>query len=248
MFVQKTAWKTWKKCPKLYEYLFVQHQPPSDDVELQFGRLFHDFASTFFDRISDEELLKCRTLADTVRLFEQFTVEQPVVKQWVQNFEAFEAARWMQCLARFKDPVKFWRPIATELEMTVEKTGQLLHVDRIGYYDETSLINIEYKSGKTFDIRDLREELTFYNLGINASGKFRLPCLWIGAYNPQLNVVFLERVSQRSTTVTYRSIQQFRCAIQQGVYNYKPSFYCRWCPRLHLCLEEGVFNEKDSSE
>jgi len=239
----KTAWKTWRKCPKLFEYLFIEHNPPSDAIEMQFGRTFHAFAETFHNRVDKEKLLKCKTAVETLRVFEPLTVDQPVVKPWVENFKLFEVARWLYCLQRFpKEPLRFWVPKATELTIHFGDLG-LIHVDRIQYYDEMALMNCEFKSGKTFDERDLRSELALYNIGINKYGNVGLPCLWIAAYNPQLNLTFLERISLRAVTATWKSIQLFKTVVrsQNPVYKPKPSFFCRWCPCLQECLDNKVF-------
>ncbi len=246
IWIQKTGWKTWKRCPGLFKYLFVENNPPSDGIELQFGRMFHDFAESFFDKINMCDLMHCHTLEDTVELFKPITIDQPVVKRWVDNFKLFEVSRWLFCRQRFpREPIKYWMPIATEMEIWVDKTNQLLHIDRLGWYDELSLVVIDYKSGKNFDPKELRPELTFYNIGVNACGKYQLPCLWLGAYNPQLNITFLERVSQRSTTAVMKSIYKMRDDIRNGNYPFKPSGLCRYCPRLSRCLNENVIPSGD---
>jgi hypothetical protein len=236
----KTAWKTWKKCPALFQYLFIENNPPSDSIEMQFGQTFHEFADTFFKAVVDEDLLKCTTLAQTVELFEIQGTDQPVVQQWIQNFFAFEAARWLYCRQNYPNPIEYWKPIATEKKIRFNELG-LIHVDRIQRYDKQSLMVCEYKTGKTFDISDLRSELTLYCIGINKYGGFTLPCLWLAAYNPQLNVSFLERVTQRATSAVWYSLQKFKAEVDNGNFPYKPSFFCRWCPRLQKCIDEKVF-------
>jgi len=237
----KTAWKTWRKCPKLFEYLFVNSNPPSDAVELQFGRIFHEFAEKFHGRVDAMSLLGCNTAIETLEVFKSQTVNQPVVKAWVENFKLFETARWMYCKQNFTEPLTYWKPLAVERTIRLEGLGTV-HVDRIQYYDKQSLMNCEYKSGKTFDIRDLRSELALYNIAVNKYGGFSLPCLWIGAYNPQLNVAFVERIMQRTVSAVWRNIQLFRTSVTKREFLYKPSFFCRWCPRLQLCIDEKVFD------
>jgi len=236
----KTAWKTWRKCPKLFEYLFIEHHPPSDAVEMLLGRTFHEFAQSFHEKVDSLKLMECTTAIDAMKVFEPLTVDQPIVKSWVENFKLFEVSRWLYFRRQFskEEALKYWKPLAAELEIRFDELGRI-HVDRIQLYDSMSLMNCEYKSGKTWDIRDLRSELTLYNIGINKYGTFKLPCLWIGAYNPQLNLSFVERVTQRSTSATWRSLMQFKDA---NNFSYKPSFFCRWCPRLQLCIDEKVFD------
>lgn len=236
----KTAWKTWKKCPALFQYLFIENNPPSDAVEMQFGRTFHEFAQTFHGNVNEQELSFCSNAIDTMMTFRKLTAEQPVVKVWVENFKLFEVARWLYCKQNYPNPLEYWKPIAAEKEIRFNDIG-LIHVDRIQKYDAQSLMVCEYKSGKTFDISDLRSELTLYCIGINKYGGFTLPCLWLAAYNPQLNVSFLERVTQRATSAVWYSLQKFKAAIDKKDFPYKPSFFCRWCPRLQRCIDEKVF-------
>lgn len=238
----KTAWKTWRKCPALFNYLFIENNPPSDAVEMQFGTLFHSFAQTFHEKVELHKLLDCTTAIETMRVFESLTVDQPVVKPWVENFKLFEVSRWLYCKQTYpEDPMRYWKPLFVECEIRLEGLGSM-HVDRIQQYDQQSIMCCEYKSGKTFDIRDLRSELTLYNIGINKSERFLQPCLWIAAYNPQLNLSFVERITQRSTSATWRSLQTFKQAVGKNDFPYKPSFFCRWCPRLQLCINEGILD------
>jgi hypothetical protein len=209
---------------------------------MQFGTLFHSFAHTFHNSVDEQKLLSCTTAIETMKVFESLTVDQPVVKPWIENFKLFEVSRWLYCIQNYPaEPLKYWKPLAAESEIHFDDLGWM-HVDRIQMYDQQSIMCCEYKSGKTFDIRDLRSELTLYNIGINKAGKFTLPCLWIAAYNPQLNLSFVERITQRSTSAVWRSLQRFKQATGKKDFPAKPSFFCRWCPRLQLCINEGVLD------
>jgi RecB family exonuclease len=225
-------------------------------VSLQFGKIFHTFAESFFELCDYEKLRQATNAREAYEVFRDLTVENPVVKKWVDNFKRFEANRWETCLYRFpQDPIKYWRPVATELELWIPSTGQLLHIDRISWMDERSLINLDYKTGRADDIKELRPELTFYNIGVNAKDKYRLvdgkkvpftlpaPCLWIGSYNPTLDIPMCEKVKQISTTCVIKSLWKMRAGIRAGDYPFKPSGLCRWCPRLQGCLDDGIIND-----
>jgi hypothetical protein len=247
IWIQKTIWKTYKNCPLMMKYLFIENMPPNTSIKMLFGNIFHKFAEGFFKRIDKERLLTLKTFDETFNYFKSFNnIEQQIVKVWVENFLRFEAQRWISCLTQFpNDPYKFWAPIATELEIYVNETAQLLHVDRLSWYDETSIIVIDYKTGRTWDERDLKQELTFYSIGLNAHNTFGAPIIWLGCYNPHLDKVLLVRANQRTTNSVAKSIKQMREDIRNNILPAKPSGLCRFCPRLQSCITDGVFDDKE---
>lgn len=204
--------------------------------------MFHEEARRFFEILDYEALRKCPTAREAYRLFEKLPLNHPAIKPLLANFFTFEASRWEYVREKAKDPIFWWKPVACELELSVGDVE--LHVDRIDRISTGTLINLEYKTGVLWNISDLRWETTFYNIYINESKRFEEPCTHIGAYNPRLQKWFEEQCSQRLIKRTKRLIEEFRNA---QTFPPRQSNFCYICPASTRCLEEGIFNELQTS-
>ena len=114
-----------------------------------------------------------------------------------------------------------------------------MHIDRINRYDEHELMNVEYKTEKGWYVAQLREECAFYNIGINTSNMFSDPCQWIAVFNAQLNKAWMERITTRLLRRLLKLLTACKESIRDKNFRYKPSYFCRYCPRLGICVEEN---------
>lgn len=246
IIIRKSQLAHWKICPRLYESIWILNMPSQPGVEQQFGTMFHRFTAKFFSAVDYEKLQQCKTANETYDLFTSMLNSYPnVIWSWIDNFLRFEANRWEFIRGKAQDPLYWWKPVALELELQVPSIGLVHHVDRIDRVSTGTLINIEYKTDKWWYISKLRWELAFYNIGINASKHFDVPCTHIGAFNPQLNRWFSEICTIRLRNATYRLIRQFRRSIETGDFPPRPSQFCRYCVALQRCIDDGIFNNKE---
>lgn len=239
--IRKSQVMHWKKCPLLYEYIWIEKIPSPPSVEQQFGTRFHQQAARFFKELDYDKLLTCKTKDDANILFAEFLPEQPVVREWMTNFIWFEACRWEEIVKLTGGKLDYWKPIVVEKELEAPAVGFLMHIDRIDRMISRFFINIDYKTNKYMKLADLRFELTFYNIGINSTNLLDHPCTWIGCYNPSLNQVFAEEVKTRTINRVMKTVRKFKQSKAEGIYPPKPSFLCRYCVALDRCLSADIF-------
>jgi len=234
----------WKRCPKKYEYHWVLNIPEAEAIEPHFGKMFHYDAKTFFETVDVQKLMMCESSKQAYDYF--ITLQKtfhPVVSKWLDNFFRFEAGRWEALRQIASNPLRWWMPVATELELLAPKRDMEMHIDRIDRLSDNNLINIEYKTEKRFGLSELRHEGAFYNIGINASQKFSERCTLFGCYNPQLDRHFSEPMTVRLTNFINRLLLQFDNAVKLGDFPPRPSYFCRYCSYAQRCLDAGVFDE-----
>jgi hypothetical protein len=249
IIVRKSAYMNWRLCPKLYEYVWEQKHESGSSAEGDFGSMFHSGGEQFFMEVNQNKLLQCKTAVEALKVFEPFSIDHPVVGPWFENFKAFEANRWKGCIDAHKDrALQFWLPVVVELELFSPLCGTEMHIDRINRYTDHELMNVEYKTEKMWLVSKLREELAFYNIGINTSKMFSDPCQYIAVFNPQLNKAFMERITTRLLKRLLTNLVACKESIRDKAFHHKPSYFCRYCPRLQICLEEDFGNISQKPE
>jgi hypothetical protein len=239
--VRKSAFMQWKHCPKQYEWVWEDGNGGDRSVEGTYGTMFHSGAEQFFKEVNQKALRKCTNKIDAYNSFSDFQIDHPVVHPWFENFKWFEAIRWEE-LANNHDvdtAMMYWLPVMMELEIVETKSvGMTMHIDRVNRMEPHVLMNVEYKTSKSWYVSSLRLECAFYNLGINMSEVFTDPTLYYAVLNPQLNRSFMERITDRLVRRLLKDLTLCKESIRDREFAYKPSFLCRWCGRLQKCLDE----------
>jgi len=235
--VRKSKLMMWAICPRFYEQRWLLNRPLINGVEMQFGRAFHKLAKNFFDEVDVERLMGCGTKESVFTILRGFLPEKnAILREWMWNFLQWEAGEWVR-LAFMVGPdaaIIYWKPIATELELDLgDSTYTIDRIDRLPVCK--ALMNIEYKTGKWFMESKMRDELTFYNMGINRSGKFDWPCNYIGYYNPQLNKSWSEEVKYSTVRRVRKWVGDFRQAHEDNYFPCRASRFCRYCSYILDC-------------
>jgi hypothetical protein len=228
----------------MYKYTWIDKIPSFEGVEQHFGRIFHYDAKVFHVEVDTTRLMKCQTAKEAYEYFTTFNSHRPVVEKWLDNFFRFEAKRWEAIRNLSPEPLKLWAPVACELELKAPEVE--MHIDRIDRLTDGNLINLEYKTNKSWQVSDLRAELGFYNIYIGLAKHFEKPCTHYGCYNPQLNRHFAEPMTTRLRNRVLRIVAQFRLALKLNEFSPRPGFFCRYCSYVQRCLDNGVFTEVPS--
>jgi len=198
------------------------------------GTLFHEFARDFFDFLDYETLMTLNSLDDVREHFKTFVVDQPpVVKRLCYNFIELEAQRFWKLREQTSDPLRYFKPVATELHVADKNLGLEGTVDRIDRMLDENLAIVEYKTGSP-NIRSVRLELGFYVILLQS----RYPNIrYIVIYNPTHQKFHLDEVSPRLLSTVRRRIAQFRRAQELGEYPPRPGLHCAWCIMKKYCKE-----------
>ena len=237
IIVRKSKWNMWLICPRFYEQRWLLNLPRKNGVEAQYGRDFHKRAKEFFDEVDIKILPYCATAQKAfLGPFTNFQPSRGVIAEWMKNFLWWEANEWVRLFNQMdaETALFYWQPLATEWHY--ESNGEEYHVDRIDRLPfKQQLINIEYKTSKWMMKSKLRLELTWYNMGVDYSKKFDLPCTYIGYFNPQLDVAWSEPVKRYMIERVDKLVKDFRLAHKHNQFPCDKSNFCRYCDYFESC-------------
>jgi len=249
--IRKSEYMSWRNCPKAFEFQYIQGIKPEIGIEAEIGREAHIWMHDFFDRVDFQELRKIRSFQSAYKLFKQMLPDQPILRSYCDNFIKFEAAEWER-LCKTKDPLKYWVPVARELELHVDSVGFIHHVDRIDLLPSGGLIIIEYKP--KIRTTAIREELSFYTIGVLASKKFDLPVTHIGCYGYATAEAKSWPVKSKMLHRVAKYVREMRLQIKayregkKDVFVKRPSMKCAWCWYNSICQPGGEVDEEVESD
>jgi len=255
--LRKSAIEAFIRCPFSYYALYYKKLVPfKPNVPMQVGGEFHEFAGYFFKLIDYSKLRKMKIEEEVKKYFMSLIPKDcpKLVKPLCVNFATFEARHWMKLQEWTDDPLGYFIPVATELELSttdivpgVHNTG---HIDRIDRMFEKGFCCVEYKTGHTYTnlkksskrqtLNNLRRELSYYVLLARANG---FPIDWIALYNPIDNSHFVEPVKESVLRIVRRRILQIQFAHEINFFPKHPSSQCASCIVLPICAKSDDFKE-----
>jgi len=239
--LHKTWLEAWITCPHKYYLMAVKQRPMVLTVEMQIGQRFHSIAQQFHEHLDYEEAYRCKTEREALLLFSHFVPEDlpEVLREIVANFLRMEAARLMSL--KEQNLEAFFRPLATEEQFVchdiVPEVDAEGTVDRIDCNPDKSATIVEYKTGYSWRIRDLRRELAFYVLLLTKSN-FKLPITLMAGINPRLQKQFCVRVTDNILRVARRRILQIRHAHAIDFFPKRRGRRCMYCAYKEECVEQ----------
>ena len=238
--LRKSAITAFKRCP--YYYLRMYHRNAysfKPNVVMQVGDQFHHFAAEFFEALDFNELRKLIVLSQVESYFYTLIPAQlpPIVKPLCKNFVEFEAKHWIALQKQTRNPLSYFLPIATELELETAKLVPGVinngHIDRMNRMLTDKRCIAEYKTGNP-DMHTLRWELTYYELLAKACG---IQCDYIAYYNPTNNDSFLEGITLKLEQKVRRDILEIVHAHGIKFFPRNPNILCGDCEVLRECID-----------
>lgn len=236
IWVRKSGYMSWRRCPYSFDLHFIQDiEPDVEDVAVvaKVGISSHSWFAGFFDDVDYDALKRIRSYRSAYQLFKPMLPDHPILNSYCDNFIQFEASEWERISRSTSDPVKYWAPLWRELELEVPKVGFSHHIDRIDLLPSGSLIIIEYKP----KVRptSIREELSFYAIGVMASEMIEQPVSHVGCYGYAtaeakswpIKPKMLHRVTKHVTDMR-RDIKDHREG-KPNMFPKKESMGCSWC-------------------
>lgn len=207
----------YKQCPYLYKLIYIDKVQPEFEYETSYakrGKDIHDLLYLFFDNYTVENGVVVPT----------FSIPYPY-RKFFSHFLTFEQMRYE--MLKEKYPAILYR----ETDFVNEELGIHGIIDRM---DELPTITIiEYKTGD-IDPVELVKELHFYYLCVKPqieAEKVLGLCLKNGT-------VVTSPIRQNILEVVLKDIEFVRKGIEEGRFDKKPSYNCRWCPFYELCQKD----------
>jgi len=234
MKLSKSKIESFETCPRLFKYLYIDGRATEVEESLQasIGKLFHNFAYSFFDMIDDVKLIELYNLSDVKQYFLRLIPKElpEPVKELCRNFCEFEALHWTSVR---NINTEYFFPLARELRLETERfSGK---IDRIDKLVSGNAIVIEYKTTPDWNLRKLRRELTFYASLVNSSKVLENTVTQIGCYNAYLNRWWHSDISIHTIRALERRVVKI---LKEKKFPRKLSGACRHCPFARECLYE----------
>lgn len=224
--------------------VFINKVEPTLPIEAIYGREFHSFAYSFFDMVDWSDLQKLSTLED-VKAYMIQTVPNNVARSLrtvMLNFIGFEVSHYMRVRDLGKE---FFYP--QEREFHWESEHYEYHLDRLDLLLDGNVCTFEYKTSEWWNLTDLRFELAWYAIGLNAVPQYEGRATHLACYNPLLNRFFFEKMHWRTIRAIKRTLSKMRTSFKEDLFPAKVGGYCRHCELAESCLNEmrGEFVENE---
>lgn len=246
--LRKSMLVTYDICPKRFEAIWIKKMKSPAWPRQREGTLLHKFSYDFYEELNTDRLLA--NGEKYIMSFVDGDWETPRLAELVRKFCKVEATRW-NSLQKKTDPLEFFLPYATEVKINVPSKLIEGTIDRIHLLENGKLAAFEIKSGFYWNKRTLRRELAFYDNLLNeyaaiirednpgfmlakTNPKFE----WIGAWNVELEIWFVEKVHTLTWKALWRAMDRVREAVRTGVFKKKISGMCTRCPISDECLFE----------
>lgn len=269
--IRKSAFMTYKKCPKKFWFSYFVHQDDywnyneknNNNTAAAMGDIFHAECDGFFESIDYEIAYELdshdrltKYFRDKFSYSETYEEEPSVMDTWFDWFCKTEATRLFFFKTNYtkSEYLAWYKPEACELQMTmtdeINRTG---HVDRIDYLPaEKAYCIVEYKTGKNYDVHkpwsltSLRAETAFYAIICNEMKLLDHPVLYWALYNPKIQQFSIEKfpaATMRAVNNTYKGlVQKIK---ESGEFNRKISPLCMWCEYRKECFHGVPGAEKE---
>jgi hypothetical protein len=169
------------------------------------GRKFHYHSSQFYRLINVHE-------KPAVKYYRSLLPQDPEVNDLYDNFAKFEVDRMELILKEQLDPEIYFLPVINESTVRIPDQKMSGHIDRVWLMKEERAFNavvMEVKSGGITSKTALRREGCFYVYLIEQSElKEYINTIpgYIGAYSPKNNEYWFEKVSKRSMSALFETL------------------------------------------
>ena len=230
MWVRKSTLMAYLKCPRKAYYMAI-HPEDVGSIEAQVGRMFHEYAYSFFDWVD------VRELHDNDK-YSPIPQDTPIIVQRLcKAFLEFERKRLRKIVETYGwDAVElFWKPVMREVEVKCPEYQMLGHIDRIDRTENGNYVIVEYKTSHRMNKSSLRFELSYYvMLCACAEPLPRVPS-YIACYNPRLDEFFVEEVRMNVLRRVAAAVYKFTHSTSIEDFPRKPSHLCGYCPYVEIC-------------
>ena len=166
IILSKSSFKTYKTCPKKYFFKYVEYRKEDLPDVVRIGSDVHEWYNHFFDYVKIDNGFDVSSIP---------IPEDPKVAELCNTIIEYERGRYQKCI-QSKDPKKYYYPIMREIRIDVPSRGIKGIVDAVFInMDDNEYVATELKTGNIVKDPEIREELLFYKLLLDNSGKLDKP-------------------------------------------------------------------------
>lgn len=195
--------ESYKFCPLQFKKTYILGEAYQDNYTLRIGTRFHDFAFWFFDHYAGFDVDEWPELVPNA-----FTPrEQEMAHWWIMKEQQ-----------RYWENPDLFMPLKREMNITDDVLCIAGKFDRIDYVgDKDTLAIVEYKTGKSFDLKSISRQLSFYKLiwdNVVKLGNIK----YMRYINPRIEHYELIPIKPETTDSLLLDIAGMRRAIRDNIF------------------------------
>jgi len=243
MIWSKSQLQTYKQCPQRFylENFTKQVGDTSPQIQLTRGTTFHKTAELLYGKIDFGELHRMGS-EDQIKDYLRGLMpndEDPYLNDLYDNFAIEEADRWTRTKqAKELDADRYFKPIFSEVEVVNEKRSIRGKIDWIFRAFDDEYVIGEIKTGKEYEISEIRKELCFLVLLVEDTELLDKTPKYIMCYYPRTNQVIFEEPKPQSFAALWRMYEYGQKGLASKDFHKEIGFLCGFCPFMDPCLTE----------
>jgi len=260
LFIHKSGLSSWRQCPRKFYWMYVKRQSPEEtdeSIAMEHGQTFHHVARQFTFLYDTDVLFESGVYIDRLKYMSSCIPRglSTTIYGWMQNLVDFEVRRslsWSLDRSKFKS-------LMSEQYLESPEFNYAGTFDRLDWYDDTSLIVVDYKP-RIYNISQLRQEQAIYWVLITDQLKLPAPVNhWgviaydVGLYHTEEFKKITLTALKKNTNALWSKIEEYETCPSKNVFPLKPGEHCDYCMFLGQCWDdpeyvELVMNEHESNE
>jgi len=239
----KSSLQTYNQCPQRFYFEYIAKRPEEQTFDaMERGTIFHSMIEGFYNKIDVEQLKMLPLEEETIRLYFRSLIEYVYDEEThllYDNFTIIEAARWVKCVKTKGDTaINYFKPVLQEKEIVNEKNDTRGKVDWVFLSFDDEYVIGEIKTGKPYEISEIRKELCFLTLLIKGTGVLPKDPKYIFCYYPKVQEVLFEQPKQQSMNALYRMYAKAVQGLKDKDFHKNIGTLCNYCPYALQCLGE----------
>lgn len=255
MIWSKSSLQTYNQCPQRFYYEYIIKAPEEQTFEaMERGTIFHSMVEGFYSKIDNEQLkilpLDEGVIVAYLRSLIEYKYDEET-HQLYDNFTIIEAARWIKCVnVKGDKAMMYFKPVLQEKEVLNESNDTRGKIDWIFLSFDDEYVIGEIKTGKPYEVSEIRKELCFLTLLIRGTGLLPKEPKYIFCYYPKVQEVLFEQPKQQSMNALYRMYAKAVEGVKSRDFHKNIGTLCNWCPYAVKCLgdERVVFESFSQME
>jgi len=243
MIWSKSSLSTYVHCPQRFYLESIAHLRGEDDhgVAMAQGSRFHKTCEVIYGKIDFAIMHRLgedkQALEDYLRELMGIDVD-PYVNDLYDNFAIYESRRWIAC-KRAKGLLAdiYFKPVLSEVEVVNHEKSIRGKIDWIFRAFDDEYIIGEIKTGKEYEVSEIRKELCFLVLLVQGMHVLDKEPKYIMCYYPRTNWLLFEEPKRQSFDALWRMYNKGQSGLAAQDFHKNIGILCGWCPYVNTCLD-----------
>jgi DNA helicase-2/ATP-dependent DNA helicase PcrA len=232
-----SAVDTYERCGLQFKLERDWRMAAKPAAAMQYGAAIHRVLKTYFDSVN---LGRSKTEDELIDLFRLDLAEAKIQEAYQQELyeqQGIAQLREFLASARTLPPAQV---LSTEqsFEIRVGQTLVVGRIDRIDRRPDSSVVIVDYKTGKARDQEDADESLQLSLYAIAAKEKWGYTVGALSFYNLEENVPVITTRTEAQLLGARARVEDAAQGIAEGKFVAKTGIHCNFCAYRSLCPEK----------